>query len=91
MNTDIYGETSHDVSDAIVISVSGPAKCASLFRDEEFLGEIDLTYLCFVGHALINGIPSQQFPQNPETDFEGAVHFIGQRKARDDEFAVEHT
>ena len=37
MNTDIYGETSYDVSDAIIISTSGPAKCESFFRDEEFL------------------------------------------------------
>lgn len=91
MNTDIYGEISYDVSDTIIISTSGPAECESFFWDEEFLGDIDLTYLCFGSHALINGIRIPQFPENPETDFEGAVQFIGQRKGRDDEFAVEYT
>lgn len=70
---------------------SGPAKFEYLFRTEEFSGEIDLKYLQFGSYASINGIPSLRFPQNPDTDFEGAVQFSGQRNDRDDEIAVEHT
>ena len=77
MNTDIYGETGHDVSDVIIIGASGPAKFEYLFRTEEFSGEIDLAYLRFASDALISGIPSPRFPQNPETDFDGAVQFMG--------------